>query len=183
MSWVTPKKGTQAPFSMTKPLVDHIGVPLELGGIFTTSDGRSIQIHHSNIKKDVQGRWLPGMTGNLSGRPTGTGKVRIDVQKKMNELNCCPFTILALIANGDQTRLKEKEPIPLNQRRSAATDLAKYLAPQLKSIDLDITTDDQAKARTIIILPSNGREAGKTLENILDDETDDIDGDCVELDE
>lgn len=162
-------------------LVDEIGVPLKAGGLFTKADGTQIQIHHSNPKKDLKGRWLPGTSGNMTGRTRGKTR-KINVQTKMDELDCCPFTVLAHIAKGDQAALKEKEPVPLGQRRSAATELCKYLAPQRKAVDIEADVRSDEKGRTVVILPSNGRESSSQLEKLIEEdsiETEyEVDPDC-----
>lgn len=53
---------------------------------------------------------------------------------------CCPFSIMAKIAInklGGDTVLYEKMKVTPRLRLEAAAELAKYIAPQLKSIELE----------------------------------------------
>lgn len=74
-----------------------------------------------------------GQTNNLTGRPKGVPDKRTTrVQDELTRLNCNPIEFLALVVNADP-RLKD---IPdMNQRITAAKELASYIAPKLKSIE------------------------------------------------
>lgn len=53
----------------------------------------------------------------------------LDIRQKLEELDCDPFSIMA-----DLAKSAEKEEIKL----SAARELAQYIAPKLKSIDMQV---------------------------------------------
>lgn len=73
-----------------------------------------------------------GNNANPSGRPKGsTNKIRFDVAKILKDGNYCPFTHLYKIAT-DETWSKR-------ERTQAACELASYVAPKLKAVE--ITTD------------------------------------------
>lgn len=70
-----------------------------------------------------------GNTANPSGRPKGAKtKIRFDVAQTLKDLNYCPFTHLHKIANDDGW--------PKRERTQAACELAGYVAPKLKAVEL-----------------------------------------------
>lgn len=72
-----------------------------------------------------------GVSGNPNGRPPGSkNKFRFDVAAILKELDCNPFQILA-----DLARTSRSDTV----RCEAAAELAAYVAPKLKSIE--VTTD------------------------------------------
>lgn len=82
-----------------------------------------------------------GKSGNPGGRPPGSkNKIRHDVGEICRELGCSPFRVLALIANGDAETLElsadQKRFLTVRLRMEAAAELAQYLSPKLKSIEL-----------------------------------------------
>lgn len=83
----------------------------------------------------------PGESGNPSGRPKGSkNKVRPDVQEVCHKLGCDPFAILIHIAMGNYDSLKLTEEqikyFSVKYRLEAASELAKYLAPTLRAIEV-----------------------------------------------
>lgn len=77
-----------------------------------------------------------GKSGNPLGRPKGSKtKIRYDVAEILKEEGCNPFRILAQIALGN-TDYSNGKPIGVFTRKEAASDLASYVAPKLKSIEL-----------------------------------------------
>jgi hypothetical protein len=77
-----------------------------------------------------------GVSGNPIGRPKGSkNKVRYDVAEILKAEGCNPFKILAQIALGN-TDYSNGKPIGVFTRKEAASDLASYVAPKLKSIEL-----------------------------------------------
>jgi hypothetical protein len=66
---------------------------------------------------------------------------RIEVEKILEDANCCPFTVLAEIA---------VNPLidPAVRARSAA-ELAQFVAPKMKSIEVNIGSDDRAIVQPI----------------------------------
>lgn len=92
-------------------------------------------------------------------------KKKIDVRAKCESLRCDPFTILALVANGDYEALEvDKSVLTLKTRVDAAKELASYIAPKLKAIE--VSTDDQGKTKDVYVvtLPASGRETAEQIE-------------------
>lgn len=82
-----------------------------------------------------------GQSGNPNGRPKGsTNKIRYDVAEICASQGCNPFNVLAQIAVGqlDGYTLTDgtHKPIGVITRKEAAAELAQYLAPKLKSVEL-----------------------------------------------
>jgi hypothetical protein len=73
-------------------------------------------------------RFQPGESGNLAGRPAGSkNKFKYEVAKTLEELQCDPFEVLIYLAlHSESERIKCQ----------AASELAQYIAPKLKSIEL-----------------------------------------------
>lgn len=73
----------------------------------------------------------PGQSGNPSGRTAGSkNKAKFEVAQILKDLNCDPFKILADLATSARSE---------KVRCEAASELAGYVAPKLKSIE--VTTD------------------------------------------
>ena len=79
-----------------------------------------------------------GESGNLKGRPVGTTKKYLierasAITETLDSVGCDPFLVLADIAlNGRSEKIKCE----------AAAELAQYLTPKLKSVELS-TKDDK----------------------------------------
>jgi hypothetical protein len=111
----------------------------------------------------------PGQSGNPKGRPKGLTFTRQDVINICHTLKCNPIEVLAHFANGDSEALglnkdgKEVE-VPLKMRLASAVELAGYLVPKLRSVEVapsdeEGKLEDNSKPRLVIMLPSNGRES------------------------
>jgi hypothetical protein len=75
-----------------------------------------------------------GQTNNPNGRPKGVpDKRNLRVAERAAELGCDPIEFLCLVVKADVERLKEAPD--LNQRITAAKELASYIAPKLKSVE------------------------------------------------
>lgn len=82
----------------------------------------------------------------------------INVRDKCDALGCDPYTIMALIAMGDHEALRcRPEEMSASLRLKAATELATYLAPKLKSIEID-RGDKKQENVFVVTLPESGRE-------------------------
>jgi hypothetical protein len=113
----------------------------------------------------------PGQSGNPKGRPKEPVFSRKQVMEICAKLNCNPIEILAKFANGDVEGLKTKSAskeleitsIPLKMRLAAAVELAGYLTPKLRAVEVSTQDEDpddgSKKPKLIIVLPSNGRES------------------------
>jgi len=118
-------------------------------------------------------RWKPGESGNPSGRPKGV-MTRVDVRTICDKFQCDPFRILALIANGDHMALDvPQSTMTLSTRLKAATELAAYIAPKLKSIEIQKEDDEETRNVYVVTLPASGRELesqGRDLNSLSPDE-------------
>lgn len=113
-------------------------------------------------------RWKPGESGNPAGKPKGTVN-RIDVRERCEALGCDPFRVLAQIANGDHEGLMvPAAAISLQSRLKAATELASYMAPKLKSIEVQTEETGETRNVYVVTLPSSGRELAVTNDEVLE---------------
>lgn len=82
-----------------------------------------------------------GVSGNPGGRPKGArSKVRHDVGQTLKDQGCNPFIILAQIALGN-VEYNNGRDITARLRMESSSELAQYIAPKLKSIEI---TGDEA---------------------------------------
>lgn len=82
-----------------------------------------------------------GKSGNPTGRPKGSkNKIRFDVGEILARNECDPFEILARIAIGDTEALhlteEQKKYFSIRLRMEAAAELAQYVAPKLKAVEI-----------------------------------------------
>ena len=85
-----------------------------------------------------------------AGRPRGSKSRRTeDVEAMLERLGCNPLEVLAMIAINDKEGLGEEQDISITLRQRAASDLMCYVAPKLRStqVELSGSTED---ARLVI---------------------------------
>ena len=126
-----------------------------------------------NQRKSGPGGARPG-----AGRPKGSRNKRTeDIEEMLERLGCNPLEVLAMIAINDKDSLGEEKNIPIALRQKAASDLMPYIAPKLRSSQVEVTgpREDQ---RLIVDLSGSpelaeklAREAGGTFEFVVDDES------------
>ncbi len=85
-----------------------------------------------------------GKSGNPLGRPKGSkDKLKYNVASICLENNCNPFEVLAQIAAGTIILTDEQNKyFGVRVRMEAAAELAGYLAPKLKSVELTTDSDN-----------------------------------------
>lgn len=77
---------------------------------------------------------VKGKTNNPNGRPPGLpDKRNLRVAERAAELGCDPIEFLCYVVNANIEKLKEAPD--LDQRISAAKELASYIAPKLKAVE------------------------------------------------
>lgn len=128
-----------------------------------------------------------GQSGNPNGRPKKEFTVnRHTVMELCQKLNCNPLEILARFANGDSEGLglevkeggkpvKDKDgnqlyhDVPLKMRLTSAIELAGYMLPKLRSVEVtseeNPDSENSNKPRLMLLLPSNGRESALIANN------------------
>lgn len=93
-------------------------------------------------------RFQKGLSGNPNGRPKGAkNKVRFEVAEILKEEGCNPFKILAQLALGNADYNRGVQ-VTGYLRKDAAAELAQYIAPKLKSVEL---TGDQLENFTLFM--------------------------------
>ena len=83
------------------------------------------------------------------GRPVGSANKRtVEVQLQLEALECDPIMFLAMTMLNKTSKLKMKkgEQVPFKYRLEAAKELAHYIAPKRKAID--ITSDGTSLEET-----------------------------------
>ena len=75
------------------------------------------------------------------------------VRAMLADMGCDPFEILAHIAMGNLEWLGIADPVDIGHRRAAASDLAQYIAPKLKSIE---HVEVAKKVGGVMLIPSVG---------------------------
>lgn len=101
--------------------------------------------------------FVKGQSGNPSGRPKeAKNKKRktFEVAEICERFNCDPFHILCQIAMG---KLEDDEArrITPRVRMEAASELAQYLAPKLKSIELSNQDESPMKINIMLGTPQS----------------------------
>ena len=88
----------------------------------------------------------PGGDRPGAGRPRGSRNKRTeDIEEMLERLGCNPLEVLAMIAINDKGGLGEEKDIAIALRQKAASDLMPYIAPKLRSSQVEVTgsTEDQ----------------------------------------
>ena len=116
--------------------------------------------------------WAPGAIGHpgvkktkpapTKGRKANRVNVRDIVENICGESGLDPFSVMALLMlNNDEARLKlgltEKERVSTMLRAKCAMELASYMSPKLKSIE--VKDNKEKPAQVQVFLPANNREA------------------------
>jgi hypothetical protein len=84
-----------------------------------------------------------GKSGNPAGRPKDTHRIRFDVAEICKKNGCNPFEILAQIAAATiDIPPEQKKYLTARIRMEAAAELAQYLAPKLKAVELSADADN-----------------------------------------
>ena len=79
-------------------------------------------------KRQENGKFAPGASGNLNGPPKGYKKLKtILVEQKLEELECDPIEAMVTLLKDDET------PIPV--RAKLAGDLASFVYPKRKAVE------------------------------------------------
>jgi hypothetical protein len=101
-------------------------------------------------------QFKPGNRANPSGRPKGTkNKVRFDVSEILSNLKYCPFTHLYKIATDESWSKRE--------RTQAACELAGYVAPKLKAIEINA---DELKEGFSMVFNVNKEKVADGVDNV-----------------
>ena len=101
-----------------------------------------------NQHKSNHGGARPG-----AGRPRGSkGRRTEDIEAMLERLGCNPLEVLAMIAINDKKGLGEEQDISITLRQRAASDLMPYIAPKLRSSQVEITGSREDQ-RLIVQLP------------------------------
>ena len=109
----------------------------------------------------------PKRTGRLSSKANRIN-VRELVSDLSNETKLGPIEVLFYIMNADEESrhhlgLTKSDRISANLRAKCATELLSYMAPKLKSVEVN-TGDEDKGAAVQIFLPANSREQGAVAE-------------------
>lgn len=102
------------------------------------------------------GYFKKGQVPNPTGRPKGAkGKVKFEVAQILGDLNYCPFTHLYKMAMDESWSKRE--------RTHAACELAGYVAPKLKAIEI---SSDDFKEGFSMIFNVNKEKGVDAVDNI-----------------
>ncbi len=130
-----------------------------------------------NQKKSIgRGGARPG-----AGRPRGAkGRRTEDIEHMLERLGCNPLEVLAMIAMNDKKGLGEEKDIAIALRQKAASDLMPYIAPKLRSTQVEVTSPREDQRLVIIADPDfaammNDR-AGDSIDFRVDGEPIDYEG-------
>jgi hypothetical protein len=108
-----------------------------------------------------------GYKGNpeKEGTPAYKERKYRDAVAICEKMNANPFEILLASAanNKDYLGLDEDCDIPISLRIKAAAEATKYIMSTMKSVEIRDTSDN--KTKTIVVLPSNGREANEIIQS------------------
>jgi len=98
------------------------------------------------------------------GTPAWKEKTFRDAVAICEKMNVNPFELLLAIASNNKEYLKlpEEGDVSVANRLKAASEATKYIMATMKSIEIKDNTE--SKTKTIVVLPSNGREASSILE-------------------
>src|SRR5690349_13683498 len=89
-------------------------------------------------------QFKPGQSGNPKGRTKGSkNKLSYNVGEICEKHDCNPFEILAQIAAGTiELPDEQRKYFGVRIRMEAASELAQYLAPKLKALELSTDKDE-----------------------------------------
>ena len=96
----------------------------------------------------------PGGARPGAGRPKGSRNRRTEVIEDMLErLGCNPLEVLAMIATNDKDGLGEEKNIAIALRQKAASDLMPYIAPKLRSSQVEVTGSREDQRLAVQLSP------------------------------
>ena len=116
-----------------------------------------------------------------AGRPRGSKNKRTEeVEAMLARVGCDPLEILASIASNNTAALGEEQPIPISLRLKAASDLACYVAPRLRSSTVEVSGPQEDQRLVVVADPDfaammNDR-AGDSIDFRVDGEPIDYEG-------
>ena len=102
-----------------------------------------------NQDKSRHGGTRPG-----AGRPRGSkGRRTEDIEAMLERLGCNPLEVLAMIAINDKEGLGEEKDIAIALRQRAASDLAPYIAPRLRSTQMEFGRAENQHTAVVMLQP------------------------------
>ena len=104
-----------------------------------------------NQNKSRHGGARPG-----AGRPRGSkGRRTEDIETMLERLGCNPLEVLAMIAINDKKGLGEEKDIAIALRQRAASDLMPYIAPKLRSSQVEVTGSPEDRRLIVQMSPEH----------------------------